>query len=318
MTHGAESIIENDDLQDAGNTIEGADDFEVEIVDDTPEKDKGKPRRAEGVEPQIPEDDEIAQYSDNVQKRIKQLRYEYHEERRAKEEAARGREEAIKYAETVHRENQRLMKTLEEGEGVLVQQAKGRLQAEIDKAKRTYKEAYEMGDSDALISAQETLTSLQNEKYRYDNYQPAKRQPEPQPQEIQQAQPRPTVSKPDPEAMDWAEKNKWFGSNEEMTGYAFGVHERIVKAGVDPKSKSYYDQIDEAMRKRFPEEFDDGTVEVSTQPTRQSGNVVAPASRSSKKPRKVTLTPTAAAIAKRLGLTNEQYAAQLLKDSKNV
>ena len=121
---------------------EDDDDFDVsvEIVDDTPEKDRGKPRRADGVEPQIPEDDEIAQYSDNVQKRIKQLRYEYHEERRAKEEASRAREEAIKYAEAVHRENQRLMKTLEEGEGVLVQQAKGRLQAEIDKAKRAYKE----------------------------------------------------------------------------------------------------------------------------------------------------------------------------------
>jgi len=299
---------------------EDDDDFDlsVEIVDDTPEEDRGKPRRADGVEPQIPEDDEIAQYSDNVQKRIKQLRYEYHEERRAKEEASRAREEAIKYAESVHRENQRLMKTLEEGEGVLVQQAKGRLQAEIDKAKRAYKEAYESGDSDALLAAQETLTSLQNEKYRYDNYKPVQRQPQPQPQAAQPVQPKPQPKTPDPEALDWAENNKWFGTNEEMTGYAFGVHERIVKAGVDPKSKAYYDQIDAAMRKRFPEEFGGGTVEVNTQPVRQSGNVVAPASRSSKKPRTVTLTPSAAAIAKRLGLTNEQYAAQLLKDSKNV
>jgi hypothetical protein len=308
VTQEAETLVEDDD--------DGGDDFEVEIVDDTPEADRGKPRRAEGVAPQIPEDDEIAKYSDNVQKRIKQLRYEYHEERRAKEEAARSREEAIKYAEAVQRENQRLLKTLEEGEGVLVQQAKGRLQAELDKAKRAYKEAYESGDSDALLEAQETLTSIQNEKYRYDNYQPAKRQS--QVQAAPPTEPAPTVRPPDPAALEWAENNQWFGKNEGMTGYAYGIHERMVKAGVDPRSKAYYDQLDAAMRERFPEEFDDGTVEVNTQPVRQSGNVVAPASRSSRKPRTVTLTPSAAGIAKRLGLTNEQYAAQMLKDSRNA
>ena len=159
--------------------------FEIEIEDDTPEEDRNRPARAEGSEPEIPEDDEIEQYSENVQSRIKKLRYEYHEERRAKEEAARVREEAIRYAETVHKENERLRKTLADGEQVLMQQAKGRLQAQIDQAKKTAKEAYDTGDSDAFLAAQEELSNLQNEKYRVDNYRPA-----PQPQQAQYQPPR--------------------------------------------------------------------------------------------------------------------------------
>ena len=286
--------------------------FEIEIEDDTPEADRNRPARAEGSEPEIPEDEEIEQYSENVQNRIKKLRYEYHEERRAKEEAARVREEAIRYAETVHKENERLRKSLADGEQVLMQQAKGRLQAQIDQAKKVAKEAYDTGDSDAFLAAQEELSNLQNEKYRVDNYRPA---PQPQQAQYQPQQAAPQVKKPDPEAEEWASRNEWFGKNEEMTGYAFGVHEKIVKSGVSPNSQAYYSAIDEAMRKRFPEEFDDGSVEVNTQP-RQTGNVVAPASRSSKKPRKVTLTPSAVKLAKRLGLTNEQYAAQMMKDSR--
>ncbi len=300
--------IEDDIIEDIDS-----DNFEVEIEDDTPEEDRNKPRRSEGVDAEIPEDEEIEQYSDNVQKRIKKLKYEFHEERRAKEESARVREEAIRYAETIHKENERLRKSLAEGEHVLVKQAQGRLQAEMDKAKRTAKEAYDTGDSEAFLSAQEQLNSLQNEKFRVDNYKPAPPQPTAQPN--YQPQPNPEVKRPDPEAMQWADNNPWFGKNEEMTGYAFGVHEKVVKSGVSPNTKAYYDSIDGAMRNRFPEEFDDGTVEVNTQP-RQTGNVVAPASRSSKKPRKVKLTPSAVKIAKRLGLTNEQYAAQIMKDSK--
>ncbi|MCW3976676.1 MAG: hypothetical protein NWE77_01955, partial [Candidatus Bathyarchaeota archaeon] len=145
-------------------TEDSDDGFEIEIVDDTPEEDRGKPRRAEGSEPNVPDDDEVQSYSEGVQKRIKQLKFEYHEERRAKEEAARLQEEALKYAQQVQQENARLLKTLEEGEGVLVNQAKGRVAAELDKAKAAYKAAYETGDPDALIEAQEKLTMLQTEK----------------------------------------------------------------------------------------------------------------------------------------------------------
>ena len=305
--------------ESAQNLAEDMDDFsnlEVEIEDDTPEQDKGKPRRADSEAPDVPEDDEVAQYSDNVQKRIKKLKYEYHEERRAKEEAERIREEAMRYAEAVHNENSSLKKTLEQGEGVLVEQAKGRLQAEIDKAKIAYKQAYESGDPDKLVEAQENLSNLQSEKYRVESYKPTPRQQVAPPQQLQKQQQQQQAqqqSQPTEADLGWVDQNPWFGPNKEMTGFAYGVHDRLLEAGVAAGSKLYYDSIDEAMQSRFPEEFGEEEVSVSASPTRQAGNVVAPASRSSKNPRKVKLTQSAATIAKRLGLTNEQYAAQVMK-----
>jgi len=299
-----------------GNKLDTGDDddgFEIEVVDDTPEEDKGKPRRAEGADPKVPEDDEIQSYSEGVQKRIKQLKFEYHEERRAKEEAARLQEEALKYAQQIQQENERLRKTLEEGEGVLVNQAKGRVAAELDKAKAAYKAAYETGDPDALIEAQEKLTMLQNEKIRYENYKPQPRQQQaPQPQ---YQQPTPQPNRPSDRALQWAQRNDWFEKDSEMTGYAYGLHEKLVKSGVAPDTEEYYNQIDNAVRRVFPDRFDDVSFE-ETAPQRQTGNVVAPAARSGKKPRKVQLTSTQVSLAKRLGLSNEQYAAQLMKDMK--
>ena len=198
------------------------DGFEIEVVDDTPEEDKGKPRRAESAQPNVPDDDEVEKYSEGVQKRIKQLKFEYHEERRAKEESARLQDEALRFAQQVKAENEQLRKTLSEGEGVLVNQAKGRVSAELDKAKSAFKSAYESGDPDALLAAQEQLNVLQNEKVRYDNYKPKPQSPQPQPQyQAPAAQP----PKPDKLAMDWASRNDWFEKDPEMTGYAYGLHE---------------------------------------------------------------------------------------------
>jgi len=299
-----------------GNKLDTGDDddgFEIEVVDDTPEEDKGKPRRAEGADPKVPDDDEIQSYSEGVQKRIKQLKFEYHEERRAKEEAARLQEEALKYAQQIQQENEKLRKTLEDGEGVLVNQAKGRVAAELDKAKAAYKAAYETGDPDALIEAQEKLTMLQNEKIRYENYKPQPRQQQaPQPQ---YQQPTPQPNRPSDRALQWAQRYDWFEKDSEMTGYAYGLHEKLVKSGVAPDTEEYYNQIDNAVRRVFPDRFDDASFE-ETAPQRQAGNVVAPAARSGKKPRKVQLTSTQVSLAKRLGLSNEQYAAQLMKDMK--
>ena len=287
-------------------------DFEIEVVDDTPEEDRDKPRRAEGAEPNVPDDDEVKSYSEGVQKRIKQLKFEYHEERRAKEEASRLQEEALRYAQQVKQENDRLLKQLDEGRNVLVDQAKGRVSAELDKAKAAYKSAYESGDSDALLAAQEQLTILQNEKVRYDSYKPEPRpEPAPQPQYQQQT---PQPPRPSDRALEWAKRNDWFEKDSEMTGYAYGLHQKLVQNGVAPDSEEYYNEIDTAVRRVFPEKFDDGSIEVSA-PQRQAGNVVAPAARSGKKPRKIKLTSTQASLAKRLGLSNEQYAAQLMKEA---
>ncbi len=308
-TNTAEKLDEGTevDFEDNGE-------FEVDIVDDTPEEDRNKPRRAEDADAQIPEDDEIANYSDNVQKRIKQLKFEYHEERRRKEEASRLQDEAVKYAQKVYEENQKLKKTLEEGEGVLVQQAKTRVEAQLEQAKKEYKDAYEIGDPDRLLEAQEKLSSLQNEKFRVESYKP-KKQTE---QQVQVPPTAPKVQEPDVRTKQWAAQNSWFGEDSEMTGYAFGVHERLVKSGINPQTQAddYYKAIDDSMRQRFPDKFGEQTIEDA--PVRQTGSVVAPASRSAKKPRRVQLTSTQVALAKRLGLTAEQYAAQLLKEASNV
>jgi len=310
MNNTAEKIEEDLTEVDLDNT-----EFEVDIIDDTPDEDKNKPRRANDAEAQIPEDDEIANYSENVQKRIKQLKFEYHEERRRKEEAARLQDEAVDYARKVYEENQKLRKTLEEGEGVLVEQAKSRVEAELDRAKAAYKEAYETGDPDKLIDAQEKLNSLQNEKFRVESYKPKPQQVQEEPVQLQR---KPKVPEPDAKTKAWASENEWFGNDSEMTGYAFGVHESLVRQGINPQSQAdeYYNRIDQSMRQRFPDKF--GGQQVEAAPVRQAGSVVAPAGRSAKKPRRVQLTSTQVALAKRLGLSAEQYAAQLLKESSNV
>ena len=310
MNNTAKKIEEDLTEVDLDNT-----EFEVDIIDDTPDEDKNKPRRADDAEAQIPEDDEIANYSENVQKRIKQLKFEYHEERRRKEEAARLQDEAVDYARKVYEENQKLRKTLEEGEGVLVEQAKSRVEAELDRAKAAYKEAYETGDPDKLIDAQEKLNSLQNEKFRVESYRPRPQQVQQEPVQLQR---KPRVPEPDAKTKAWASENEWFGNDSEMTGYAFGVHESLVRQGINPQSQAdeYYNRIDQSMRQRFPDKF--GGHQVEAAPVRQAGSVVAPEGRSAKKSRRVQLTSTQVALAKRLGLSAEQYAAQLLKESSNV
>jgi hypothetical protein len=299
-----------------GVEFEVEDDFEVEIQDDTPAEDRGKPRRPEGAAPDLPDDDELENYSEGVKKRISKLKYEFHEERRAKEEALRIREEAIKFAETTRREAEALRKQLSEGQNVVVTHAKARVETQLEQAKVAFKQAYEAGDADAMLEAQSKLTNLNNELYRLSNYKPAPVQvstPAPQPAPVTSS---PQVPKPPQRALEWAQSNPWFQTDTEMTGYAFGVHERLVKSGVDPNSETYYSQIDAAIRSRFPEKF--GEAEEVKTPPRQAGSVVAPAARAtSKNPRKIVLTTTQVALAKRLGLTPQQYAAQLMKEKTN-
>ena len=288
--------------------------FEVEIVDDRPEEDR-VPKRKEDTQPKVEGDeDEAKNYSDKVQKRIKELKYEYHEERRAKEEASRLQEEALNYAKKLQKENEELRKSLSDGESVLINQAKGRVDAELEKAKKDYKEAYESGDPDKLVEASSELARIQSEKQRVDSYVPPKpQQPRKQETQIPQQPQKPQVSQ---RALDWANENTWFNKDSRMTSYAFGVHEELVKKGVVGDSEEYYKEIDREMRKVFPDKFDDVIEDEETQQS-QTGNVVAPTKRSAKKPRTVRLTSTQVNLARRLGLTKEQYAAQLMKDQGN-
>ena len=288
--------------------------FEVEIVDDRPEEDRVA-KRNETVTTNVEDDDDEAKnYSDKVQKRIKALKYDYHEERRAKEEASRLREEALNYAKKLQKENDELRKSLSDGENVLINQAKGMVDAELEKAKKDYKEAYESGDPDKLVDASSELARIQSEKQRVDSYVPPKpQQPRKQETPIPQQPQKPQVSQ---RALDWANENTWFNKDSKMTSYAFGVHEELVKKGVVGDSEEYYKEIDREMRKVFPDKFDDVIEDEETQQS-QTGNVVAPTKRSAKKPRTVRLTSTQVNLARRLGLTKEQYAAQLMKDQLN-
>lgn len=303
-----------EDFENESPKTQDVDSIEVEIVDDTPEADRGKPRRADGSKPNIPEDDEISNYSEGVQKRIKQLKFEYHEERRQKEEAARMQEEALRYAQQVKAENEALRKNLDAGEETLIGQATARVQSELDKAKAEYKSAYEVGDPDLLLAAQERLTSLQVEQDRIKNYKPQKRAAaKPATPEPIYQQRAPQAPRPDPRAIEWGKRNTWFEKDPEMTGYAYGVHQRLVQSGIDPNTDQYYTEIDKAVRKVFPDKFDDVEIEEQA-PQRQASHVVAAPSRTTKKSRFIKLSSTQASLAKRLGLTNEQYAAQLMKD----
>lgn len=301
--------------------VEG-DDFEIEIEDDTPPQDRGKPKAAEKADDagddDGADDEDLEGYSEKVKKRINKLRYETHAERRAKEEAVRLREEAIKFAELQRKEAEALRKQLSEGQTAVVGQAKARVESQLLQAKTAFKNAYEAGDADAMLEAQTKLTELQNEAYRLANYRPpAPAAADPSPQtSAPQAQAQPQVSKPPKRAMEWAEANPWFGTDKEMTGYAYGVHESLVEQGVDPNSETYYTQIDAAVKKRFADKLGLSDQQVKTQ-TRPAGSVVASASRTSKTPRKVVITASAAALAKRLGLTPQQYAAQLMKENQN-
>jgi hypothetical protein len=317
MNEEIEAVVEDTVVEPGALEVDvEGDDFEVEIADDTPEEDKGRPRRAADAEADIPEDEELEKHSESVQKRIKKLKFEFHEERRRKEEAEREREVAVQYAESQKNEAARLRKNLSEGEGVLVNEAKARVASELNSAKRAYKEAYEAGDTDAVLEAQMSLSKLQLEADRVENWKPAERVVQDQSQApAPQAAPR--VPRPDRKAQEWVAENDWFQKDTGMTRYAMLIHEELLETGVDSTSDVYYSKINEAMRSRYPDRFADVEPEVR-QPQRKAGSVVAPGGRNTATSRnKVVISSSEAAIAKRLGLSNKEYAAQKLKDMQN-
>lgn len=305
---------------------EDDDQFELEIVDDTPEEDRPfKKAKADADDDDTQgedddDDDEVGQYSERVQKRIKKLKYEFHEERRAKEEAKRIEQEAINYAQQTQQEIDRLRKQLNDGQGYLYKEAEGRLDAQMAAARRDLKDAYDIGDSDKIVEAQSKLADLAAEKSRLSGYRP--RPQSSREQNVQHAQPQPQgdpstqhIRQPSDMGKRWAEKNTWFNRDPKMTAYAFGVHEDLIRnKGVQPDTENYYRQIDKEMRKMFPSEFG---IETSDDGNAPASVVAAPSRKAPRKPRTVRLTATQVALAKRLGISPEQYAAQVMKDKGN-
>jgi hypothetical protein len=287
-------------LNEEVEVLDNDSDIDIEIEDDTPEEDRGREPLANAEEVT---EDELSQYSTKVQKRINEVNRKYHDERRAKEAIARQSAEAVHYAKAVLEENNRLKETLTWGEKALIEQAQQKLVYDTVIAEAQYKRAYEENDSEALVTAQRELYRVQTEAEQLKNYRPVQ-------QNLQSTQvpaytaPQQPVERPrDEKAETWAAKNSWFGQDREMTNLAYAVHENLVNQGVDPTSDTYYVHIDKRMREVFPDKFKGAT---------RNGTVVAPASRSTPS-KKVTLSSTQVAIAKRLGVSLQDYARQVAK-----
>lgn len=323
-----------DDKVDSVPAIEIEDDEADEqqaASQDTAEQDTAEQDTAKQKE-------ELTGYSKNVQKRIDELTWKAKEAERQKSESERLRDEAVRYAQTVNQQNKQQADLIASGEATLVDQIKARAALAVQAAKDHYKRVYEEGDTDKIIAAQEALTMAQAEQIeagRYDrDYQQrvqqwtAQQQQKEQHakqqaylrQQQQQRQPQqqatPQIPKPSEKAMGWTAKNPWFGKDEhrDMTAIAYAMHEKlIVDDGLKPDSDEYFNRIDETMRLRFPEYFaEQGQGQSRT--ARQPATVVAPGNRNNGgKPRTVRLKPSQVALAKKLGLTVEQYAAQVLK-----
>ena len=289
----------------------GENEVEIEVIDDTPEKDRG--RKPLDKEVADPSDDEIESYSANVQARIKELTHARHDERRQKEAVAREKAELERLAQQLIEENKKLKRSYNEGQEVLVNSARKEAETELEMARRKLREAQEAFDTDAIIAAQEALAEAKWKSEEAKRFRPQALQDTEIPVQTQQ-QPQNQVQ-PDEKSLRWQAKNQWFGQPgfEEYTSYALGLHQKLVNGGVDPRSDDYFGQIDGRMKSKFPELFGETedkpkTVEVQKKPT----TVVAPAARTTSNG-KIRLTQTQVALAKKLGLTPQQYAAQVAK-----
>tara|TARA_R110002033_G_scaffold4347_1_gene21434 strand:+ start:1216 stop:2238 length:1023 start_codon:yes stop_codon:yes gene_type:complete len=289
----------------AGKTDTDDDDLEIDVVDDTPKADRN---RKPSEPPTDVTDEELEDYSDKVRKRIQHFSKGYHDERRAKEEALRQSQELERVTQQLMEENKKLKGNVNKNQTALLEQAKKNAAAEAEVAKRGYKEAYEAGDSDALLEAQEKLTSARLKADRLANFKIPALQEEETPVQPE-PEPAPAVQV-DERAANWQKTNSWFGNDDEMTSLALGLHSKLVKQGVSPQSDEYYETIDARMRQVFPDNFEEAEPKRKTQ-------VVAPATRSTA-PKKVTLTRTQVQIAKRLGLTPQQYAKQVALDMRKA
>jgi len=303
-----------DEIEDKSVDIEivtpDEDDVEVSIIDDTPEQDRG--RKPLDREVEDPTDDEIEQYTQGAQKRIKELTHARHDERRAKEATLREKQELEVLTQRLLEENKKLRQNVNTGTEQYTQMAKTAAEAELEKARRDYKAAQEAFDADAILAAQEALLEAKMKMEAAKNFRPTPLQDENF--EVQTTPQEPQRVQPDEKTLRWQAKNQWFGANgfEEVTSYALGLHQKLVNTGVDPRSDEYFEQIDARVKSKFPEVFGGNEDRPrSGEAPRKPASVVAPATRSTGK-RKIELTKTQLALAQKFKLTPKQYAEQVL------
>ena len=288
-------------------------DVDIEIEDDTPEID----RKAKPLEREVedPTDEEIESYTKGAQARIKELTHARHDERRAKEEALREKQELERMTQQILDENRRLKEYVKTGETTYQETLQAKAEAEMEMARRKFKEAQESYDSDAMLEAQENLTDAKMKLENAKNFKPTSLQNSEN--AVQTYQTAPEAPKLDDKTLRWQAKNQWFGSPgyEEMTAFALGLHQKLVATGVDPRSDEYFDRVDGRLKQVFPEVFNDvkGANPVKAEPTKKPANVVASATRSSGAKKVIKLTATQARLAEKYGLSHKQYAQEILK-----
>jgi hypothetical protein len=285
--------------------------FEFEIEDDTPPEDRGREPMPKEIVDEL-DNDELEEYSDNVKTRLKQMKKVYHDERREKETALREHQEALAYAKRLMEENNALKGRLTQGEQIFVETAKNAAELEMSAAKKAYKDAYDLGDADQLIEAQDRLYKAQSKLQKVEDFVPSRHEQETDVQPVSNSVPR-----PDQRAVAWQERNDWFGKDEEMTSLALGLHQKLVNqyGASYPSTDEYWKKVDDTMRRRFPEHFEerDPAPAQDTKPQREKpAPVVAPATRSTGS-KKIKVSQSAVNTAKRLNVPLEKYVQELMK-----
>ena len=302
-----------DEKQETSKTEAKEPEFEIEIEDDTPAQDRGREPMPKPLVEEL-EKDELDKYDDEVKTKLKQMRKVWHDERREKESARREQHEAINVAQRLLEENKRIKNILTNGEKEYIATVQNAANMELEMAKRAYREAYDSGDTDKMIEAQQSLQSVNYKLMQIKNFKLPPLQEEEFEVQPRQEQRQP-VPKPDNKAEDWQTRNSWFGKNRGMTAYALGVHEDLKDSGVPVGSDEYYGELDKTIRQRFPEVFQRTSNEstVKTEPAKpKPSTVVAPVARSTS-PNKVKLKQSQLNTIKKLGITPEQYVREFLK-----
>jgi hypothetical protein len=293
--------------------------IEIEIVDDRPEEDQ---KNAQPLPEEIVKDienDDLEQYSKEAKQRLLQMKKLINDERREKEQALREQQEAIRVAQSLVEETKKLRGRLTEGEKVYVSNAKEGAERQLELARIAYKEAYDSGDSDKVVDAQEKLTEAKFKVHEVESYRPQYDESALQtaenevkiPEQSQQPQ------RLDSKTQSWLDKNSWYGVDDDMSFLAMGIHRRLERDGVTTGSDQYWNAIDTEMKKRFPEKFAGDNNSETKDSVKKPSTVVAPATRSTS-PKKIRLTQTQLALAKKFKLSPEQYALELTKlESQN-
>ena len=259
------------------------------------------PKETEEVEVlEADSEDQFKKAEDATQKRINRLT-------KKMREAERQREEALNYAKNVQAESDQLKQRMESLDNNYVNEFSSRVTSQMEQAEAELSRAIEIGDSAATVQAQRKLTNL---AIQADRAEQAKAQQEQQkaqaeavPQQTPQPAPQQVPRRPDAKAEQWALRNTWFGDDEAMTYAAFGIHKKLVEEeGFDPTSDEYYTELD----RRIDDKFNTGAKTTSKRPAQ----TVAGATRntSGRSGKKVRLTPSQVAIAKKLGVPLEEYA----------